>query len=45
MVLKMKNINILGIHWKIQRLDGGSWKTNIEGGDWQKRGGLNSLLI
>ena len=28
MGLKMKNLNIMGVHWKIQFL-GGSWKTNI----------------
>ena len=43
MVLKMKNINILGIHWKIQLLDGGSWKTNIEGGWLAKEGGLEQF--
>ena len=34
MVLRMKNFNILGVHWKIQLLGGGgggSGKTNIEG--------------
>ena len=44
MVLRMKNFNILGVHWKIWLLKrgggggGGSWKTNIEGGDCLKRG-------
>ena len=32
MVLRMKNFNILGVHWKMQLLGVGSWKTNIEGG-------------
>ena len=33
MVLRMKNFNILGIHWKIWLLGGGgSQKNNIEGG-------------
>ena len=31
MLLRMKNFNILGIHWKIRLLGGGSQKT-IEGG-------------
>ena len=34
----MKNFNILGVHWKIQFLEGGSRKTNIEGGNCLKRG-------
>ena len=38
MVLRMKNFNILGVHWKIQFLEGGSRKTNIEGGNCLKRG-------
>ena len=32
MVLRMKNFNILEVHWKIQLLEGGSQKTNVEGG-------------
>ena len=28
----MKTVNILGVHWKIRLLEGGSRKTNIEGG-------------
>ena len=34
MVLRIKNLNILGVHWKIQLIGGrgGSQKTNIEGG-------------
>ena len=40
MVLRMKNFNILGVHWKIRLLigGGGSQKTNIEAGDYLKRG-------
>ena len=34
MVLKMKNINFWGVHWKSQLLGGGR---NIEGGDCLKR--------
>ena len=30
MVLRMKNFNILGVHWKIQLLGVGSQKINIE---------------
>ena len=32
MALRMKNFNILDIHWKIRLLVGCSRKTNIEGG-------------
>ena len=39
MVLKMKNINILGIHWKIQLLDGGLEQFADLRGVWQGRGG------
>ena len=40
MVLRMKNFNVLGVHWKIWLLrgGGGSRRTNIEGGDCLKRG-------
>ena len=38
MVLRMKNFSILGFHWKIRLLGGGSQKTNIEEGDCLKRG-------
>ena len=43
----MKTVNILGVHWKIRLLEGGSRKTNIEGGGaFPKKGGsLDSLLI
>ena len=44
MRLRMKNFDILGIHWKIQLLGESSWKTNIEGG-LPKKGGLDSLQI
>ena len=38
MELRMKNFNILGVHWRIQLLGGGgSRKTNIDGG-LSKRG-------
>ena len=40
MVLRTKNFNIFGVHWKIQLLRGGSRKTNTEGGECLKRGGL-----
>ena len=39
MVLRMRNFNILGVHWKIRLLGvGGSRKTNIEGGLPKKEG-------
>ena len=38
MGLRMKNFNILGVHWKIWLLRGSSWKTNIERGLPKKRG-------
>ena len=38
MVLRMKNFNIFGVHWKIQLLRGGSQKTNTEERDYLKRG-------
>ena len=39
MVLRMKNVNILGVHWKIQLYEGeGSRKTNTEGGECQTAG-------
>ena len=34
----MKNVNILGVYWKIRLLEGGSRKTSIEGGIAQKGG-------
>ena len=37
-MLRMKNFNVLGVHWKIRLLRGYSQKTNIEGGDCLKRG-------
>ena len=44
MGLRMKNFNILGVHWKIWLSGGGSWKTNMEGG-LPKKGGLDILQI
>ena len=44
MVLRMKNFNILGVHWKNPTFSGGSRKTNIEGG-LPKKGGWDSFLI
>ena len=41
MELKIKNFNIFWVHWKIQFLGEGGGvlqKTNIEGGDYLKRG-------
>ena len=38
MVLRMKNLNVFGVHWKIQLLEGDSRKTNIEGGLSKKKG-------
>ena len=38
------SFNILGAHWKIWLLEGGSQKTNIELG-LPKKGGLDSLSI
>ena len=42
----MKNLNIFGVHGKIQVLQGvgGSQKNNIQGG-LPKKGGLDSLKI
>ena len=44
MVLRMKNFDILGVHWKIWLLEVGSQKTNIEGG-LPKRGGGGSWTV
>ena len=44
MVLKMKNFNILGVHWKVQLL-GGFMKNQYRGWDCLKRWGLDSLSI
>ena len=38
MVLRMKNFNILRIHWKIRLLEGCLQKTNIEEGISEKGG-------
>ena len=43
MVMRMKNFNILGVHWKIQLLGRGSQKTSIEGGIASKGGGLGQF--
>ena len=46
MGLRMKNVNIVGIHRKICFSGGGaSRKTNIEGGLPEKRGGLGQFEI
>ena len=52
MVLRIKNFNILGVHWKIWLLgggggegEGGSQKTNIEGVIAWKGRCLDSLSI
>ena len=44
MGLRMKHVNMLGVHWKIQFLGGSSRKTDIEGG-LPEKGGLDSLQI
>ena len=41
-MLRMKNFNILGIHWKTRLSGGSSRKTNIEGG-LPKKGGLRQF--
>ena len=43
MVLRMKNFNILGIHWKIRLLGVCSQKANIEGWD-RLKGGFGQFL-
>ena len=44
MGLRMKNFNILGIHWKTQLLGGGGVHENwYRGGDCLKKGGLDSF--
>ena len=43
MVLRMKNVNILGVHWKSDFLGGGGvWETNIEG-EIALKGGLDQF--
>ena len=46
MVIRMKNFNILRVHWKIRLLEEGwgSRKTNIEGAISKKVGGLGQLV-
>ena len=43
MVLRMKNFNIFGVHWKIRLL--GGLEKPIYRGECLKRGSLDSLLI
>ena len=43
MVLRMKNFNVLGVHWKIGLLEGGLWKTNIEEEFRKKEGELRQF--
>ena len=46
MGLRIKNFNILGVHWKIQRLGvGSSRKTGIEGRFAQKGRGLGQFAV
>ena len=40
--LRMKNFNVIRVHWKIWLL-GGFMKKTIFGGEWPKTGGLDSL--
>ena len=42
--LCMKSFNIIGVHWKIQFLEGCMKKTSF-GGESPKKGGLDSLQI
>ena len=44
MVLRIKNCNILGVHWKIQLFGDSSQKINIESGDSLKKGGLGQFV-
>ena len=44
MLLRMKNFNILGIHWKIWLLGGCSQKVNIEGGLPNEEAGLGQFV-
>ena len=45
MVLRMKNFNILGVHWKIQLLEGKFTKNQYREGDCLESGGLDILQI
>ena len=38
MGLRMKNFNVMGVHWKIRFLGPGAWKTNILAMKCLKRG-------
>ena len=42
MVLRIKNFNTFGVHWKIWLLEGGSPKTNIWG-ELSKKGGASTV--
>ena len=44
MGLRMKNFNIMEVHWKIQFLEG-SMKNQYIGGEFPKKRGLDSLQI
>ena len=43
MVLRMKNFNILGVHWKIWLLGGWVTKNQYRGGGLPKKGGLEQF--
>ena len=43
MVLRMKNFNILGVHWKIWLLGGGGLEKPICRGALHKKGGLGQF--
>ena len=45
MVLSMKNFNILEVHWKIQLLDGRFMKNQYRGGEFPKKGDVDSFRI
>ena len=42
--LRMKNFNIMGVHWKIQFLEA-SMKNKCVGGELPRKGGLGSVQI
>ena len=44
MSLRMKNFNILGVHWKIQLLGGGGLEKPIYKGGLPKKGQLGQLF-
>ena len=39
----MKNVSILGVHWKIQLLEGGAHEKSIKRGGLPKKGGLGQF--